>query len=296
MQRRRLCESIRRVDPIASSIRWQQLLKRRVYNVPGPNALWHIDGNHSLIRWRFVIHGAIDGYSRLITYLHCSTNNRSETVYNLFVNAVDKYGCPSRVRSDKGGENQGICIFMVQHCGTGRHSHIAGPSTHNQRIERLWRDVYRCVASTFHALFYHLEEHYDLDPSSEFDLFILHTVFLPRINHCLNEFTNSWNNHPMRDERNWSPRKMWLNGMVNPINSSQTAVQSPEINPNEYGVDFEGPLSLLSEANESAVVVPETIMFLERQQLNEFVSEINPLEECHDYGIGKYVRARQLLL
>ena len=152
------------------------------------------------------------------------------------------------------------------------------------------------MASTFHTLFYHLEEHYDLDPSSEFDLFILHTVFLPRINHCLNEFTNSWNNHPMRNERNWSPRKMWLNGMVNPINSSQTAVQSPEINPNEYGVDFEGPLSLLSEANESAVVVPETIMFFERQQLNEFVSEINPLEECLDYGIGKYVRARQLLL
>jgi len=33
--------------------------------------IWHIDGNHSLICWRFVIDGGIDGYSHMITYLHC---------------------------------------------------------------------------------------------------------------------------------------------------------------------------------------------------------------------------------
>ena len=40
----------------------------------------HIDGHHKLIRWRFVIHGGIDGFSRCIVFLQCSTNNKSETV------------------------------------------------------------------------------------------------------------------------------------------------------------------------------------------------------------------------
>ena len=53
---------------------------RRVYSVPGPNYLWHIDGNHKLIKYRIVIHGGgIDGSSRL-TYLKCTSNNWAETV------------------------------------------------------------------------------------------------------------------------------------------------------------------------------------------------------------------------
>ena len=35
---------------------------------------------HKLIRWRIVTHGAIDGYSRVIVYLQCATNNRATTV------------------------------------------------------------------------------------------------------------------------------------------------------------------------------------------------------------------------
>ena len=40
--------------------------------------LWHIDGYHKLIRWRYVIHGGIDGCSRLIMYLKVATNNRAD--------------------------------------------------------------------------------------------------------------------------------------------------------------------------------------------------------------------------
>ena len=46
------------------------------------------------VRWGLVIHGAIDGYSRLIVFLKCSNNNRAATVFQLFEQAVAKLGLP----------------------------------------------------------------------------------------------------------------------------------------------------------------------------------------------------------
>ena len=67
--RAKLRASIHRVDPINTALRRSVTVRRRVYNVQGPNILWHIDGNHKLIKWRFVIFGGIDGYSRTVVYL-----------------------------------------------------------------------------------------------------------------------------------------------------------------------------------------------------------------------------------
>lgn len=85
MQRDRVRAAINRVDPENTALQWAVVITRRVYSVPWPNSLWHIDGHHSLIRWGFVIHGCIDGFSRIITFLRCSTNNRSDTVMSYFV-------------------------------------------------------------------------------------------------------------------------------------------------------------------------------------------------------------------
>lgn len=71
------------------------------YRVAGPQSLWHIDGHHALIRWSLVTHGGIDGYSRMIVFLRCGNNNRSETVSQLFSEASQRYGLPSRVRADR---------------------------------------------------------------------------------------------------------------------------------------------------------------------------------------------------
>ena len=79
----------------------------------------------------------------LHTYLHCSINNRSETVTDCFIKATLKYGVPSRVRSDHGTENVGIWRFIEKVKGRVRHSYIAGRSVHNKGIERLWRS--RCL-------------------------------------------------------------------------------------------------------------------------------------------------------
>ena len=39
-------------------------------------------------RWKFVIHGCIDGHTRVITYLQCADNNRADTVFHCFRGAV----------------------------------------------------------------------------------------------------------------------------------------------------------------------------------------------------------------
>lgn len=136
----RVQNSLRRVDPEGSLARQlsMHVLRRRAYRVPAPNSLWHIDGNHKLIRlvfftflfflfnllsqlvlllyfirnsatyvlfyfcrWRIVIHAGVDGFSRLIVFIAAATNNKATTVLDNFLSAVGRYGLPSRVRSDK---------------------------------------------------------------------------------------------------------------------------------------------------------------------------------------------------
>ena len=190
IQRNRIRSSLLRVDPRGVRTRFRQALPRREYRVPMPNSLWHIDGHHKLVRWRVVIHGGIDGFSRLPVFLKASTNNKSETVLECFLIAVGAYGLPSRVRCDKGGENVKVSEFWLNHPerGPGRGSCITGRSVHNQRIEHLWRDVFSGCVSLFYRIFYSLEDAGLLDPSNEGDLFSLHFVFLPRINRQLETF------------------------------------------------------------------------------------------------------------
>lgn len=135
VQQKRVRNSLLRIDPNNSRMKWVGLIKRRRYSVPGPNSLWHADGHHSLISWGFVIHGAINGFSRLIVYLKCATNNRKETVFELFTDAVNSYGLPSRLRTDKGGENTLLWEEMESRRGPNRGSFIAGTSTGNQSTE-----------------------------------------------------------------------------------------------------------------------------------------------------------------
>ena len=64
-------------------------LEACVSHSEGPNAVCHIDGNHKVIKWRSVIHGGIDGFSRVVMYL------RQSSCFSLFYNV---FGLSSNIR------------------------------------------------------------------------------------------------------------------------------------------------------------------------------------------------------
>ncbi len=115
--RERIRKSLNRVDAVGIAARQCKAIRRRLYDVTRPLGLWYFDANHKLIKWRFVIHEAIDGYTRIPVFFRCSTNNRAHTVYSYFIDAVERYGLPSRTRCDQGSENvdvvQYICLLCV---------------------------------------------------------------------------------------------------------------------------------------------------------------------------------------
>ena len=71
IQYRRVVQSLHRVDRLGQVLRNRQVKRRRRYRIKRPNALWHLDGHHKLIRWGIVIHGVIDGFCRTVCALLC---------------------------------------------------------------------------------------------------------------------------------------------------------------------------------------------------------------------------------
>lgn len=67
-------------------------------------------------------------------------------------------------------------------------------------------------------------------------MLILHYVYLPRLNHVIESFTNSWNNHPLRTERNWCSIQLWSSGMIDQRNSHITHIAEVQ---DSSGVSFD---------------------------------------------------------
>ena len=109
---------------------------------------------------------------------------------HLFLTAVEEHDglWPLRIRDDKGVENVKVCDAMAVMCGSGRASFIVGPSTRNQRTERMWRDVFRSVCHCFYHIFYAMEECQLLDTDNMIHLSLLHLIFIPRINYVPEEY------------------------------------------------------------------------------------------------------------
>ena len=294
--RERVRRFVREIDPLGTAMRWFEANTRVPYSVPASNSLWHIDANLKMRHWGFAVHCCVDGFSRLIPYLLCADNMESNTVLDALVKATETYGVPSRVRTDHGSENVGIERFMNSVRGNDRGSHIKGKSVHNQRVERMHRDVTRCVSTYYIDIFHFLEENGILDRDNEIHLFCLHYTFLPRINRSLEEFRQGWNFHGLSTERNQTPFMVWLDSVIAPQNESRTSI-SELLNDTEHSV------SLAPDSAEVDLIESDTEYDLkkitnplDKEKFELLKSSANPLEDDNNHGIDLYIRTLLLTL
>ncbi|KAG9094715.1 hypothetical protein FS749_011971 [Ceratobasidium sp. UAMH 11750] len=246
------------VDNLGVQQRLRKPIVRRVYSSPHPNALWHNDGHHKLGPWGIVIHGFIDGYDRMIVGMKAVGNNKASTVLETFLDAVDRYGLPSRCRGDQGGENIAVAMFMTLMRGTNRASYMWGSSTHNQRIERLWLDVGKQFARPWRAFFLRLEEMHGLDRTNRHHLWLLQQLFLLEINHDIDNFRMWWNLHGVSGSgtHDQTPLDMRLLGQLEDgLQDDPYSDLSPELVAHVFGIDQPGVP--MPEGTRGAGALPE---------------------------------------
>ncbi|XP_013878870.1 uncharacterized protein LOC106528281 isoform X1 [Austrofundulus limnaeus] len=216
-------------------------------------------------------------------------NNLASTTLAFFQGSVEEFGFPLRVRADQGVENVDVARLMFMIRGTGRSSFLSGKSVHNQRIERLWRDLWTAVTSIYYDVLHYLEEEGYLNISNETHLFCCHYVFLPRLQEDLDTFRSGWDNHPLRTESNMTPNQLWVLGRTHhPIPEPHSAltegVQIPEIEWEESGLPLQ---------EESNVTVPNLNMQLTDEQMAALTDAVNPKDTSLSFGCDIYIAAVQ---
>ena len=195
-------QKLKELDPEGCEMRKRKVLRRRHYNNPGPNYIWHVDGYDKLKPYGFPIHGAIDGWSRKIMWLKVArSNNLPEIPATFYLESVSENGeCPVKVCSDCGTKN-GIIAAMQCEFRNDVMAHSFGQSVANQRIEGWWAFFRRNRSTWWINFFKDLIESQVLSLGNEMEMECLWFCFAAVIQKDLDVTKEHWNTHYIRKSR-----------------------------------------------------------------------------------------------
>ncbi|CAC5395567.1 unnamed protein product [Mytilus coruscus] len=163
-----------------------------------------------------VIHGGIDGFSRMVTFINLALDNKAATALEPFVQGCQEFGVPSRVRTDHGRENLDIATFMITHRGANMGSIITGRS-----------------------------RQHNFEETNELHLWCLHYVYVPRIKAALRVFKEGWNNHSLSSAGGKSPKQLFVMAVLSQAGQDHRGIDDlfhhgeeiNEIDMENYGID-----------------------------------------------------------
>ncbi|EJD48198.1 hypothetical protein AURDEDRAFT_113053 [Auricularia subglabra TFB-10046 SS5] len=186
-------------------------LHTAILTSPGPNAEWSCDGHDKLIpEMNIGIWGGIDKFSRrIVGYFAVPTYKTADLTRALYLRLVkQEHGIPFQLSLDKGSETgQAAAIQTVLRLNFDVHdievypAHRGLQSTKNITVERGWRPLFsRCLQNILvcwmqgkHAGTYH--------PENEVHQQIARWVWGQVVQHELDRYVESWNNHRIRKQK-----------------------------------------------------------------------------------------------
>lgn len=194
------------LDPIGVERRKHHRLTRRKYISPGPNYLWHSDGYDKLKPFGFAIHGAVDGYSRRILWLHVSPmNNEPAVIAGYYLNYLKEYQYAPRIlRCDLGTENTTIEVlqpYFRYKC----NDEFAGVKTFmygNQRIKAWWGLVRKSYTDWWIHFFKDLRARGMYNGHDAIHVRCLRYCFMGVLRFELQRPVSEWNSLSIRSNKN----------------------------------------------------------------------------------------------
>lgn len=150
----RLYAAVKHLDPEGVLRRTRDFQRSKgQYIVPGPDAVWSIDGHMKLQFAGIEIYAAIDAYARHILWIYVGVSAGTQiSVYCQYLNTLKSKGTfPALLRADRGSETQLVAdahFKMSQAVRGESHTDFEfkdcfryGKSTKNQRIEAWWAQL-----------------------------------------------------------------------------------------------------------------------------------------------------------
>ena len=227
----------------------------------------------------------------MIPYMQIHTNNKAFTMVSDFIRGIKKMGIPSRIRVDHGGEFVHIKSLITKLNGNEHNSWIAGKSVHNQRIERLWRDVFCKVLNKFYLVFNAMEKNEILSIENVIHMAALHHVYSRRIQQDLQLWSEAHNSHPISTERYKTPLQLWNTASILAQNERNTAMHNlfrREISQYSNVVSNYEDENSLVEPDNIEHVLPRFPLPLTNAQLINLNETIDVMKESHYEGLDIY--------